>query len=318
MRANWTKDEIDYLYENWNNLSLNSIINYLGRSEDSIVRKARRIGLNVCKKDDELIKKKWSNEEDQVIRNRYKQLSPSELALLLDRSVYAVKKRAAFLCVTTKVNRWTEKEEEFLKEKWGITTVDTIAKNIKRSRNSVLLKAYQISLRDQVNANGLYFTPTEISEILNINIRTLYTWMNNGLINYKRFRVGKKIKYQISVDNFCEFIENNQNKWNANEADIDLIRSYYVSYALLDEGNLAFKEESTRWLEEKVNRDKHEFRKLMKPWTTKEEQELINMVRDGFTNQEICSRLGRTIASTKTKTYILKKRVDTRFYGAFL
>jgi Response regulator containing a CheY-like receiver domain and an HTH DNA-binding domain len=318
MRVNWTGDEIKYLYESWNNLSLNDVINYLGRSEDSIIRKARRLGLNVCKMENELIKKKWSAQEDQLIREKYKVLSPAEISNLLNRSVYAIKKRAAILGVTTKVSRWTEKEEEFLKEKWGIANIDTIARNINRSRNSVLLKAYQISLRDQVSANGLYFTPAEISEILNVNIRTLYTWMESGLLRYKKFRVGKKIKYQISVDNFCEFIEKNQNKWNACEADIELIRSYYVSYALLDEGNLAIKEESTQWLEEKVTRDKQEFKKLMRPWTTKEEQELISMFVEGFTSREICSKLGRTKASTKTKIYILKKKVDPRFCQTLL
>jgi len=316
MRRNWAEQEIGYLINNWDMSSLNSIMEYLGRSQDSIIRKARRLGLNVCKVEEDILKKKWSSEEDQAIIGKYKELTPKELSQLLDRSVCAVKKRAATLGVANTVSRWTPTEEEYLKEKWGIYNIDTVAKKLNRSRNSVLLKAYQMSLRDQVNANGLFFTPSEISEILNVNIRTIYSWLDNGLIRYKVLRVGKRAKYQISVDYFCEFIENYQNKWNAIEADIDLIRSYYVTYALVDEGNLTFKEESTRWLEEKVSKDKHDFKKLMKPWTTKEERELINMVKEGFTHQEICLKLGRSIASTKAKTFLLRKREYSQFNEA--
>ncbi|MHB8062878.1 MAG: helix-turn-helix transcriptional regulator [Ruminiclostridium sp.] len=310
MRKNWTQQEIQYLIENWNTTSLKKIMEQLDRTEDSVMRKVRRVGLNVCKLENEKLKRKWSKEEDQIIIEYYKVLAPINISNQIKRSVSAIRKRAIYLGVADKVTRWSTKEEELLKEKWGISNLDTIAKRLNRSKNSITLKAYQMSLREQINANGLYFTPTDISKILNVNIRTLYSWMRNGLIIFKKFKVGKKTKYQITVDSFCSFIKNYQSKWNSEEADIELIKCYYVSYFICEDGSLTIKEGSIQWLEEKIKRDIREYRKQMKPWTTFEEKELLRMLEEGYSHKEICSELGRSMSSTKTRIYMLKRRVN--------
>lgn len=310
MRKNWIQQEIKYLLENWGTTPLNEIMRVLDRTEDSVMRKVRRMGLNVCKMEEDIRKRKWSKAEDQIIIQSYKVATPIKICEELNRSVSAIRKRAIFLGVASKVSRWSTEEEELLKEKWGISNLDNIAKRLNRSKNSVLLKAYQMSLKQQINANGLYFTPTDISNILSINIRTLYIWMRNGLIRSRKFKVGKKTKYQITVEDFCKFIETYQEKWNSEEADIGLIKCYYVSYFICEDGSLTIREESIKWLEEKIIRDKQEYRKLMKPWTTYEEKNLLHMVEEGYSHREICCKLGRSIGSTKTKIYMLKRRVN--------
>lgn len=316
MRIAWTEQEINYLLDNWGRTSIDIIMDTLGRSQDSIIRKARRLGLNVCKLENEVLKKKWKEEEDQIIIEKYKILTPLEISQYLKRSVSAVKKRAVYLGAADKVIRWNVKEEEYLKEKWGISSVENIAKILKRSRNSIILKAYNMSLRDQINASGLFLTPNEVSEILNVNIRTLYSWMNCGLLKYRKFKVGSKIKYQISVDYFCDFIENYQDKWDSKKADIALIKSYYVNYAFGEEGKLTFRQQSTKWLEEKIKQDREQLRLIRRPWTTLEEKELLQMVRDGYTYLEISQKLGRSFSSTKTKIYLLRKKELAKFIQA--
>lgn len=306
MGKHWLQKEIQYLIINWNKISFDEIMEYLNRTQDSIMRKARRVGLNVCKMEDEMLKRKWSKEEDQTIIENYRVLTPVEISLRLKRTVSAIRKRAMYLGVANKVTRWSMKEEDFLKEKWGISNLNNIAKRLNRSTNSVTLKAYQMSLREQINANGSYFTPIDVSNILNVNISTLYTWMRNGLLKNRKFRVGKKTKYQISVDDFCKFIEEYQCKWNSNEADISLIKSYFVSYFICEDGSLTIRDDPYKWLEEKVIRDKQEYRKLMKPWTTNEEKVLLHMLGEGYSHREISGKLGRTMGSTKTKIYMLK------------
>ena len=312
MKKKWTKEEMQYLKNNWEIKTVEDLAGELGRTEDSLLRKARRTGLNVHKKEEELMKRKWTQEEDEFVIGNYKKMSSDEISLHINRTASSIRKRARALKVSSEVTHWTEEEEQFLFEKWGVVNVDIIAKQLNRSRNAVLLKAYQMSLRKQITANGTYFTPVDISNILNINIRSFYTWIRNGLIKYRRFRVGRKTKYQITAESFCKFIKEHQDKWNSQEADIDLIRSYCCSYFIYDDGTLAFRDESTRWLDEKIARDKREYRSQMKPWTTNEEKRLLTILEAGYSHKEICCKLGRSLGSTKTKIYTLKKRADTQ------
>ncbi len=312
MKKKWTKEEVKYLKESWDTETFKNIKERLDRSDDSIMRKARRLGLNMYKKEDDLMKRKWRPEEDKFVIENYKKMSSDKIASHINRTASSIRKRARALSLSSVATRWDIEEEQFLFEKWGIINAEAIAKHLNRSRNAILLKAYQMSLREQVTANGTYLTPKDISIILNVNIRTLYSWMWHGLIRYRRFRVGRKTKYQITVEAFCGFIKSCQNKWDSKEADIDLIRAYCCSYYIYEDGTLAFKEKSTRWLEEKIMRDKLEYRKVMKPWTTNEEKELSRMLADGYSHKEICIKLGRSIGSTKTKIYTLKNKTGSQ------
>jgi len=315
MKKKWTYEEIQYLRENWNIKPFRDIMASLDRTEDSIMRKAGRLALDIRKKEEDLKKRKWTEEEDEFIINHYKKMSSVEISSHINRTASSIRKRARVLKISNPVTHWTRVEEDFLFEKWGIISVDSIAKQLNRSRNAVLLKAYQMSLREQVTANGTYLTPVVISNILNVNVRTLYTWIRNGLIRYRKFKVGKKAKYQITVDAFCKFIKDHQDKWNSKEADIGLIKSYYASYFICEDGALMFREEPIKWLEEKIARDRREYRELMKPWTTKEEKELLHMLEVGYSHREICYKLGRSMGSTKTKIYTLKSRDNCQIAG---
>ncbi len=314
MKKNWTQQEMQYLKENWGQASLAQIMQSLDRTEDSVMRKARRLGLNVNKSEEDKLKKRWSEEEDNFIIENYRVLTVEVISKRLGRTVPAIRKRALALGVTEEVSRWTPEEMEFLNEKWGILNLETIAKKLNRTRNSVLLKAHQMSLREQVAANGIYLTPNDISSILGINIRTLYSWIWNGSMGYKKFRVGKKRKYQIAVEDLCEFIEKHQDKWNSQKADLMQIKSYYASYFIARNNTLTIREEIPKWMSEKIERDKEGFKEPLKPWTTKEELELLQMVEQKYTYKDICMNLGRSIESVKAKLHLLCKQKNRISY----
>lgn len=311
MKKKWIQKEVQYLTDNWNKESLENIMEKLGRTEDSIVRKARRLGLNVNKAEDEILKRRWKEEEDKYIVESYGASTVEEISQKLGRSVYAVRKRAIAIGVTCEAKRWSEEEMEFLNEKWGILNLDTIAQKLNRSRNSILIKAYQMSLREQVAANGIYLTPNDISSILGINIRTLYSWIWNGCLGHRKFKVGKKKKYQIAVEDLCRFIEEHQNKWNSQKADITQIKSYYSSYFIARNNTFTIRGDMPDWMQEKIARDKNGFREHFKPWTTKEEMELLHMVEEKHSYKDICIKLDRSVESVKAKLYLLYKQKDT-------
>lgn len=308
MKKKWNKEELQYLLDNWDKEAPEKIMEQLGRTEDSVMRKARRLGLDVSKPEDELLKKRWTEEEDRYIVENYGVLSVEEISRNLGRSVFALRKRAIAIGVTCEAKRWSAEEMDYLFEKWGILSLNTIAQKLNRSRNSITIKAYQMSLREQAGANGAYFTPNDISSILGINIRTLYSWIWNGCIGHKKFRVGKKKKYQITVEDLCRFIEEHQNKWNSQKADIAQIKSYYTSYFITRNDTLTIRGDMPDWMQEKIARDKDGFREHFKPWTTKEELELLHMVEMKYTYQDICDRLDRSVESIKAKLYLLYKQ----------
>lgn len=308
MKKKWTHQEIQYLLDNWGKVSLARIMESLDRSEDSVMRKARRLGLNVNKTEDSLKKKRWSEEEDNYIINNYRVLTVDEISERLGRTVYAIRKRALALGVTNEISRWSIEEMEFLNDNWGILNLNTIARKLNRSRNSILLKAHQMSLRGQAAANGVYLTPNDVSNILGINIRTLYSWIWNGSLGHRKFKVGKKSKYQIAVEDFCEFIEKHQDKWNSQKADMLQLKSYYASYFIARNNTVTIRGEMPKWMAEKIERDKDGFREYLKPWTTKEELELLHMVEQKYSYKEICMNLDRSIKSVKAKFYLLYKQ----------
>jgi DNA-binding CsgD family transcriptional regulator len=308
MKKRWTQTEEQYLKDVWGTVSLAEIMKSLGRTEDSVMRKAHRLDLDTGKSDEDMMKKRWSREEDNFITENYKSIDVEAISQQLGRTVSAVRKRASALGLAERTNRWSNEEMEFLNDKWGILNLDTIAKKLNRSRNSVLLKAHKMSLRDQVAANGIFLTPNDVSSILGINIRTLYSWIWNGNIGYRKFKVGKKRKYQIAVEDLCEFIKNNQNKWNSQNADIIQIKSYYSSYFISKSNNVKIRGEMPKWIADKIERDKAGFRQHLKPWTTQEELELLSMAEQKYTYKEICANLNRSVESVKTKLYLLYKQ----------
>jgi DNA-binding CsgD family transcriptional regulator len=308
MKKRWTQDEVLFLKENWGNLRLEAIIATLGRTEDSIARKAMRVGLDTHKKDDEILKKRWTQEQDNFLIKNYKVLSIEEIVKHIDRTANAIEKRAVTLGIASALKRWTKDEEMFLKEKWGIICLSTIAKRLNRSTSAVMLKAHKLSLKEQITASGTYLTPADIGNILGINKRTIYTWIDKEYIKYKKFKIGKKKMYQVTIDDLCEFMKVHKELWDSGKADMQQIKSYYISYSLSSNGKLKVQEDLPNWLIEKINKDKEEFKILYKPWTTGEERELIDMTSLNYRYKDICARLGRSMESIKTKVYNLNRR----------
>ena len=107
MKKKWTDQEIEYLKKNWNLIPLQQVMETLQRSEDSIMRKAGRLGLDTHKSEKDRIKRKWSSEENDFIRKNYKKMSVEEISQHINRTVPAIRKRALALGVASEVNRWS-------------------------------------------------------------------------------------------------------------------------------------------------------------------------------------------------------------------
>ena len=251
----WKAEDEKYLRVNWKTENLPQIIAFLGKTEDSVIRKAGRMGLNICKEPNNLIKRKWTMDENQYMISNYNLLSVEILMKDLNRSRNSILKRAQYLNLTIVLKYWTKDEINYLEENWGIMSIKSISRKLKRSMDAVSLKACQISLREQILANGYFFTPRCVSEILNINIRTIYNCMFNELLHFRKFNLRKKTKYQISVDSFLDFLENNLNIWDSRVADIQTIKSHYCSYSITTNDIFSVNSSLPNWLQNKIQED---------------------------------------------------------------
>ena len=303
MVRRWSNEEEMYLIDNWDVKDISVLMKTLDRTEDSIVRKAERLGLNVHKDPNEYLRKRWSEEEDKILLELYHSVSTEELLKLLpNRTKGSIIKRAKALCINEENRRWLDEEVTYLEEKWGIISVDCIAKKLGRTKNAILLKAHKIGLREQSIANGTYLTPKDISSVLGVGTRTVYNWMKLGYLKYKRLKVNSVKKYQITTSNFKMFLESYQDKWDARNADIVFINCCFTTCRSSEASNLP------NWLMDKVKLDKQkETLKLVKPWTVKEEAVLQCMINIGKTHQEIACILKRSVFSVRGKAYSKKR-----------
>lgn len=304
----WKKEEENYLLANWKLEPLPQIIDFLGKTKDSVIRKAGRMGLDICRDPEELIKKKWTIDEDHYMITNYN-LSPlEELMKDLNRSRHSILKRAQHLNLTVKLRHWTENEINYLVENWGIISIKSISKKLNRSTDAVSLKACHLSLREQILANGYFLTPKCISEILKINVRIIYNCMFNGLLHFRKFNVRRKIKYQISVDSFLDFLKNNLTIWDSKIADIQTIKSYYSSYNISKNDTFSINLSLPSWLQRKIEDDatKIPLNRHNLQWTIAEDKLLNNLTKMGCSFEEISIKLNRTPASIKSRFYAIR------------
>ena len=307
---NWRKEEENYLLKNWKVESVSQIMNFLGKTKDSVIRKAGRMGLDICKDPNDLIKKKWTSDEEQYMIDNYHLLPLETLMKDLNRSRHSILKRAQCLNLTQKLRHWTEKEINYLEENWGIKNIKSISKKLNRSVDAVYLKACQLSLREEILANGYFLTPKYISEILNINVRIIYNCMFNGLLNFRKFNVKSKIKYQISIDSFLNFLKDNVTIWDSKIADMQTIKSYYTSYNITRSDIFSVNIELPKWLQIKIQEDttKISRKRHNLKWTIDEDKILANLIKTGCSFNEISIRLNRTPSSIKSRFYAIRKK----------
>ena len=118
----WTKEEIEYLQENWGNVNINTIKNKLNRTATAILVKAKRIGLGGASE------------------NSYRYITANKAAKLLNcekhkilKWIHSGKMKAKFMSLTGKEKVWCINFEYFIeflkanKEKWDSAKMEEYA-----------------------------------------------------------------------------------------------------------------------------------------------------------------------------------------------
>ena len=183
---------------------------------------------------------------------------------------------------------WTENDKNYIYDVWGDFTIKTISRELKRSEEAVIAFASKNGLGGFLYT-GTYLTTGQAAEIIGVDYTSIIYWIKNGLIKAKFRKIHKKKVYLIDPKDFKEFLINNQNKWSTLKSDLSIFN-----------GN-------EEWLLKKISEDKnYKYKNTNSPWTIKEEEELIKLVNEGYSNQAIADILGRTReAISRRRAYLI-------------
>ena len=187
--------------------------------------------------------RRWSKRDIEYLIYNYGIKSIEEIGNFLQRTPNSIYKKAKRLKLTNPMNKWSLSETNYLIEKWGIQNLDRIAEQLNRSKISIKKKALELNLGPSRIGNGNYLTTGDIGYLLNKNPNLIYRWVRDGYIRGRKF--GGKNIFQIEPEDFISFLKENPQRWDSNEARLDLLKCYvHKSYELPE------------WFKEKINNDK--------------------------------------------------------------
>lgn len=174
---------------------------------------------------------------------------------------------------------WTREEEIYLEEHWGTLPIDTIANNLGRSRDAIIVKAQRLGLGAFLES-GDYVTWNQLLKTIGMS-DTAYkdiSWVRNRGCPVKRQKVGKNTYRVIRLDNFWKWAEKNQG---------------LLDFSKFEENALG---KEPGWVKEKRHNDFRQSRRItMTPWTSAEDAKLIRLVKmQKYTFPELSKKLRRT------------------------
>lgn len=139
----WTQTEIIYLKEKYPSNGALKCGEYLNRSKNSILFKAKSLNLNY---DFFYI---WTNEEIEFLKTNYTIYGPKYCAKILNKKEIATQDKGRSLGLSKKTNIWTSEEISILKQNYEKLTLKKCSELLKRPEGSVKKKASRLGLTNK-------------------------------------------------------------------------------------------------------------------------------------------------------------------------
>lgn len=133
----WTKEETDFLIENYSDKGSNYCAKCLDRTARAIGIKASRLNLKFG----------WSDQEIEFLTLNYPDNGPTYCAEKLNKTVAAVGQKAYRLNLTRSKASWSEQEVQFLIDNYANNGPSYCVKHLNRTYYSVQMKAGSLNLQ---------------------------------------------------------------------------------------------------------------------------------------------------------------------------
>jgi hypothetical protein len=182
---------------------------------------------------------------------------------------------------------WTAEEEAQLSDMWGETTIGTISRKLRRSRNAVIVKKNRLGLGAFTQC-GDYVTLNELYRTLygrNINTYEITSWIRNRNFPVRYRRVEKHRFRVVNLEDFWKWAEKN---------------SGFLDFTQFEKHSLGAEPE---WADAKRRADRKRSKMVtMKPWTEADDRKLEMMLaQNRYTYDELSMHLGRTCGAIQRR-----------------
>ncbi len=168
---NYTNEDIEYIKNNYNKLTIKQLVQVLNKSESSIYNAIRKLGLK------KQIHKSWSDSENLFLKKNYLNMSNSELAEALNRSFNSISAQLDRLNLI-RAKSWTKEEEKYLQDNFKEFTYKEIGVFLGRTEQAIRAKCFDLNLYKQdipwsefelnyIRKNYREIDNRELSKILN-------------------------------------------------------------------------------------------------------------------------------------------------------
>lgn len=211
-KREFTEDEVQYILSNWGKESPHSMKKKFNCSWYAVCKVAEKQGLEIPTSNE------WAAEEIETLKLLSDKYHYSEIAKIMNKTENSIYLKARRLGITLIQDRrkWTKEEEILLSDLWGTKSIETIAKNLKRTVFSLKVKAVRMGLGPMIRNNYDLITVSDMSDLLNVTRdRITTTWVNLGLNLKKKKLTNNMSYYVVTWNDLMEFLENNQNEWDS-------------------------------------------------------------------------------------------------------
>lgn len=136
---NYTNEELEYIKNNYNNMTIKELSAQINKSESSISNAIRKLGLI------KQVHNKWSEEENQYLTDNYEIKTAEEIATYLNRTTASVIAQVDRLGLT-KQSKWSENEIIFLTKNFDKLSHKEIGKQLNRTQGAITAKCFDLGL----------------------------------------------------------------------------------------------------------------------------------------------------------------------------
>jgi hypothetical protein len=173
---------------------------------------------------------------------------------------------------------WTEREIEYLEDKWGYKSVNAMARSLNRSPVAVILKAKRLG-KTSIYTSGDYLSANRVARLMKVDIHTVtdYWIAKKGLkCSRKPMRLKRRIII-IRLDDLVDFLKNHPGLWDSRKLVLH---------------GLGFEYE---WLRGKRILDRFEPSRKLKLWTKAEDaRALFLFYSQNKSLKEVSEIMGRS------------------------
>jgi hypothetical protein len=175
---------------------------------------------------------------------------------------------------------WTEEEIQYLEENVGKIKVSTIAQNLNRTENAVLVKMKRLGLSNTKEQLGL-LTIGGLAKLLKVDPNTVRGWVkNHGLPCHKKVTRNQKRFYFIDPTDFWIWAEKHKEK---------------IDFSKIEKHSIAPEPE---WVDKERTKKKTT---NYKSWTTYEIRVMVDLLKNGANYKTVGEKLQRSPISIERK-----------------